>query len=101
MKTKERDIYELLIVMRDNFDKYFVSGLCRLNHSLWDYDLYSYDEYYRISAFICENRPNKESFWGWPIRETEPRKRWLDKQIKLTKPKRKYSKWAIFRIKIK
>ena len=87
MKTKERDIHELLIVMRDNFDKYFVTGLCPLNNSLCNHDLYSYDEYLKLRYFICENRPNKKRGWGWTMGEKEPRKKWLDKQIKLTKPK--------------
>ena len=87
MKTKERDIHELLIVMRDNFDKYFVAGLCLLNNSLRSHDLYSYDEYLKVRYFICANRPNKESGWSWPMGEKEPRKKWLDEQIKLTNPK--------------
>ena len=72
-----------------------------LASNLYAYDIYSYKEYCMLMSFIKENRPNQQDPWGWPMEEVKPRKEWLDKQIKLTKPKRKYSKWAIFRIKIK
>ena len=87
MKTKTRSIHELLIVMRDNFDEHFFCGLCVLANDLYAYGTYSYREHFILMRYINENRPNQQDPWGWPIRETEPRKTWLDEQIKLTNPK--------------
>ena len=80
-----RSIHELLIVMRDNFDEHFECGLCFLASNLYAYDIYSYKEYCMLMSFIKENRPNQQDPWGWPMEEVKPRKKWLDKQIKLTK----------------
>ena len=87
MKTKTRSIHELLIVMRDNFDEYYEWGLCVLANNLYAYDIYSYKELCILMRYINENRPNQERGWSWTIGEKEPRKKWLDEQIKLTNPK--------------
>ena len=87
METTERTIHELPIIMRDNFDEYFEMGLCWLNIHLFGAHLYSYEEYDKMKRYIREYRPNKKNSWSWEAGQFEPRKKWIDKQIKLTKPK--------------
>lgn len=85
MKTKERNIHELLVVMRDNLIIATARlGLCILITDLYMDGLYTYDEADLVQKYINGNRPNLGKAWGWPIGDIESRKNWLDEHIELT-----------------
>lgn len=91
MNTNQpRSIHELLVVMGENFDKCFITGLCNLANDLRFLGFYSGNEFSYILEYINNNRPNKDMDWSWSRGEKAPRIAWLDEHIELTKPKEIY-----------
>lgn len=80
---------ELLQVLLDNIGllKYGLCGLARDLH-ISDKKILSFKEYMSIKQYIRENAPvrylddGEESVYHWPVGEIEPRRVWLEEEIK-------------------
>ena len=82
MKDTPRPLVELLTVMLDKFDQYFLTGLCWLGSDLETYGIISLAEYYAIEEYLerFASRYNR-SYW-WDEGDPAPRKAWLRRRIK-------------------
>lgn len=80
----ERSIVELLKVALDNINT-LKTGLCNHINTLFDLNHITFREYLILIGYIDNNEPadvEYNTFW-WPKGEIQPRKEWLENQIKL------------------
>jgi len=85
-----RNTKKLLMLVLEHLDEYmFNMGLCHVTTNLQIIGLISLDEEVYIDKYIKHNMP--ETFypdtdsltpWGWPAGEKEPRRSWLENEIK-------------------
>ena len=83
MKTKERSLKELLIVVKEN-KMLFQTGLCLLIADLFFQGDITKKEWQILDRFIDEH-PTKRydhHLYYWPMCKWAPRGRWLNKWIK-------------------
>lgn len=89
--SNNRSTLELLKIMLSNIN-ILTSGLCGLAKQLYDNGVINVEEAIRIQQYIESQRPGgfqQYSYWWeslsywWPKGEIQPRKEWLENQIKL------------------
>ena len=91
-----RTINELLIILRDNarvkkswfgLRQRIESGLCYEVRKLEELGILSIDEWSILIQHIRTNAPDyiEDTVYRWPIGLWEPRLKWLNEQIELTK----------------
>ena len=72
---------ELWQVVKDNFDEYFLSGLCVLIHDLKNFGIISSEEKELLKKELSEYGDNKTFFIGHKYVK-KPRLEFIDKMIK-------------------
>ena len=92
---KEKAILELLIIVRENIDKYFSTGLCGLFRSLVRQGLLTYYEDMILTNYLKKHLPKHacgigEHWWESGIKK--PRITYLNKRIRIEKWKQWISK---------
>ena len=83
---------QLLKFLLSNGEQYFCHGICDACMVLYLEDFLNFKEYRFFSEFIDKNRPQigsphfdpnmTQSNYYWPVGEWQPRKLWLEDQIK-------------------
>jgi hypothetical protein len=95
VRTKPRSIKKLLIILRDNLDKYMkphllnngyfssgCTGLCICAWELEILEIITTEEEEILSSWLEKNLPERKyGMYCWKQRFIEPRKLWLNKQI--------------------
>lgn len=72
-----RNIEELKKVLLENFDEYFISGLCNYFRNLYIYHLITKIEYHFLSIEISSHDRYKEDDFIWEEYLKEPRIEWI------------------------
>ena len=86
--VNNRSTLELLKIVLDNVntvESSWIGGLCTLIEVLYLDDFISTDERDILSIHMGDNKPEGadiDKYW-WPKGEIQPRKEWLENQIKL------------------
>ena len=79
-----RDTKELLGIMLENIERIDNGGMCRLVDFLWLSGVISVDEAILLDDYLIQNEPTDRdisAFW-FKRGEVEPRKKWLEEEIK-------------------
>ena len=85
-----KNIKELLVITRDQIERYFnmgqmVDGLCLMPHALYTSRLITRGECLNLNMYLHVHLPFREhDDYCWKAGKVKPRIKWLDKQISKT-----------------
>jgi len=84
METNTRPLLELWLIVEENFDELFETGICNIVFKLRYIVIFTMQEekvLIKIVDHYITDELNIFSIYGWPSGEKEPRKQFIQDQI--------------------
>lgn len=84
METNTRPLLELWLIVEENFDELFESGICNVIFKLRQKGIFTMQDekvLIKIVDHYITDELNIFSVYGWPSGEKEPRKKFIHDQI--------------------